>query len=52
MKERISATIEKKNKKFIDSLLKNSNYRNKSHVIDKALELLEKEEKNVKKKRK
>ena len=44
MKERISATIDEKNKKYIDSLLKNSRYRNKSHVIDTAIELLRKKE--------
>ena len=45
MKVRISATVEDKNKKYIDSLLKNSKYRNKSHIIDTAIEFLrEKEE--------
>lgn len=49
MKVRISATIEEKNNKYLDSLLKDSKYRNKSHVIDTAIELLkEKEEKNGK----
>lgn len=49
MKARISATIEEKNNKYLDSLLKDSKYRNKSHVIDTAIELLkEKEEKNEK----
>jgi Arc/MetJ-type ribon-helix-helix transcriptional regulator len=49
MKARISATIEDKNKKYLDSLLKDGKYRNKSHVIDTAIELLkEKEEKNGK----
>ncbi len=45
MKVRVSATIDEKNKKYVDSLLKDSKYRNKSHVIDTAIELLrEKEE--------
>ena len=44
MKVRISATVEEKNKKYVDSLLKNSKYRNKSHVIDKAIELLKEKE--------
>jgi Arc/MetJ-type ribon-helix-helix transcriptional regulator len=49
MKVRVSATIEEKNNKYLDSLLKNSKYRNKSHIIDSAIELLkEKEEKNDK----
>ena len=49
MKVRISATIEEKNKKYLDSLLKDGRYRNKSHIIDTAIELLkEREEKNEK----
>lgn len=49
MKVRISATIEEKNNKYLDSLLKESKYRNKSHIIDTAIELLkEKEEENEK----
>ena len=44
MKVRISATVEEKNKKYVDSLLKNSKYRNKSHVIDTAIELLKEKE--------
>ena len=44
MKVRVSATVEDKNKKYIDSLLKNSKYRNKSHMIDTAIELLKEKE--------
>ena len=51
VKVRISATVAKKNLKIIKSLLKEGNYRNKSHVIETAIELLkEKEEKNDNKK--
>lgn len=50
VKVRISATIDKKNLEIIKSLLKKGNYRNKSHVIETAIELLkEDEKKNVKK---
>jgi len=40
MKKRISATIDDKTDKILDSLLKDGNYRNKSHVIEKAIQLL------------
>ncbi|MEK6844028.1 MAG: hypothetical protein AABX83_01230 [Nanoarchaeota archaeon] len=40
MKERISATIEDKTRKMLKQLLKNNKYRNMSHVIEKAVELL------------
>jgi len=49
MKIRISATIEKQTEEILNSLLKGGKYRNKSHIIEKAIELLNKEEKNVKK---
>ena len=48
MKERISATVEKETTNIIEKLLESGKYRNKSHVIEKALELLEREEKNEK----
>ncbi len=48
MKIRISATIDEKTEKILNSLLKDGKYRNKSHAIEKAIELLE--EKNDKKK--
>jgi Arc/MetJ-type ribon-helix-helix transcriptional regulator len=40
MKTRISATIDEKTERIIDSLLKDGTFRNKSHVIEKAIELL------------
>jgi Arc/MetJ-type ribon-helix-helix transcriptional regulator len=48
MKERISATVEKDTIKQIDSILKKGRYRNKSHIIEKAIELIAKEDKNEK----
>jgi Arc/MetJ-type ribon-helix-helix transcriptional regulator len=50
MKERVSATVDEKTIKLIDLILKKGKYRNKSHVIEKAIEILAEEEKNVKKK--
>ena len=41
MKERISATVEKETIERIEKILKKGKYRNKSHVIEKAIELLE-----------
>jgi len=41
MKERISATVEKGTIKRIERILKNGKYRNKSHVIEEALEIFE-----------
>ena len=46
MKTRISATIDKKTEKILEKVMKNGNYRNKSHIIEKAIELLNKEEEN------
>lgn len=46
MKVRISATIDKKTLEAVGELLKKGDYRNKSHVIERAIELLAKEEKN------
>ena len=44
MKKPISATIEEKLIKWIESELKNNTrYRNKSHLIETAIELLKKE---------
>ena len=51
MKKRISATIDEKTEKLLNSLLKDGNYRNKSHVIEKAIELLKKEKENDKNKK-
>ncbi len=44
MKERISATIDDKKVKMIDEIMKRGKYRNKSHFIEDAIELLIKEE--------
>jgi len=41
MKERISATVEIETIKRIDRILKRGKYRNKSHIIERAIELLE-----------
>ena len=49
MKKRISATIEEKTDKILDLLLKNGKYRNKSHIIEKAIELLKEVDENEKK---
>lgn len=46
---RVSATIGKDTLELIKDLLKDGKYRNKSHIIEKAIEMLAKE-KNVKKK--
>ena len=44
MKIRISATIDEETEKKLDSLLKNRKYRNKSHIIEEAInQFVEKE---------
>lgn len=48
MKERISATIDSETSKLIEKLLKNKKYRNRSHVIETALDNLIKMEVNKK----
>jgi Arc/MetJ-type ribon-helix-helix transcriptional regulator len=45
MKKRISATVDEKTEKVISKILKEGNYRNKSHVIEEAIKLLEKKKK-------
>ena len=45
MKERISATVDEKTIKLIELILKKRKYRNKSHIIEKAIENFYKEEK-------
>lgn len=40
MKVRISATIDEKTGKILDSLMKNRRYRNKSHIIEESINLL------------
>lgn len=46
MKERLSATVDKEVLEIIASLLKNKKFRNKSHVIETAIYLLKKMEKD------
>ena len=45
MKERISATIEHETRKRIEKLLEVGDYRNISHIIEKAIQLLEEKHK-------
>jgi len=45
MKKRISATVDDKTVKTIERILKKRNYRNKSHVIEEAIKMLEKKKK-------
>ena len=42
MKVRVSATIDKETEKIINSILEKRNYRNKSHIIEDAIKLLNK----------
>jgi Arc/MetJ-type ribon-helix-helix transcriptional regulator len=51
MKVRISATIDEKTEKILDLLLKEGKYRNKSHIIEDAINLLKKEVENDKNKK-
>lgn len=52
MKVRVSATIDEETDRILNSLLKDGKYRNKSHIIEKAIEILkEKEAENDKNKR-
>jgi len=44
MKKRISATVDEKTEKILDMILKNGKYRNKSHAIETAIELLKQKE--------
>ena len=44
MKVRVSATIDKETSKIINSILGKGNYRNKSHIIEDAIKLLDKKE--------
>ena len=48
MKARISATIDERTEKILNDLLKDRGYRNKSHIIEKAIELLKEEEEKKK----
>jgi len=49
MKERLSATVDERTVKLIETILKKGKYRNKSHFIEKAIErFAEEESKNEK----
>ncbi len=50
MKDRISATVDERTIKLLGSLIKNRKYRNKSHVIEKAIEILWEKENDKNKK--
>ena len=41
MKERISATVDEETLEVIEKILKKGNFRNKSHLIEDAIKLLE-----------
>lgn len=43
MKERISVTVDKRTVLVLDSLVKRRKFRNKSHAVESAIEMLEKE---------
>jgi len=45
MKQRISATVDEETVKLVESILKKGKYRNKSHIIEKAIEMMAEEEK-------
>jgi Arc/MetJ-type ribon-helix-helix transcriptional regulator len=49
MKERASFTFDKETIVLIDKILKSSKYRNKSHVVEEAIRLLDKKESNPEK---
>lgn len=44
MKGRVSATLDKETIRAIERILEKGRYRNKSHVIEDAIKLLEKKE--------
>ena len=44
MKERISVTVDKETIERINSLIKNKKFRNRSHLVEMAIEKLEGEE--------
>lgn len=48
MKARVSATIDKEKVKILKDLAKTGKYRNVSHVIETAIELLKKSEEEKK----
>ena len=40
MKKRISATIDEETEEILNSLIKESPFRNKSHIIEEAIKLI------------
>jgi len=44
MKKRVSATIDEETFEIIKRILKKRKYRNKSHIIEEAIQLLNKKE--------
>lgn len=49
MKDRISVTLDKEIVKILNSLVENRKFRNRSHVIELAIELLNQTEEKMKK---
>jgi len=47
-KTRISATVDAKTEKKIERILKEGKYRNKSHIIEEAIDFFDKAENNGK----
>ena len=43
MKERVSVTLDKETVKILNSLVEGRKYRNRSHAVEVAIELLKKE---------
>ena len=51
-KERASFTFDKKTIEILDKLMELDEYRNKSHIVENAIKILEKEKLNNKKRKK
>ena len=52
MKVRVSASIEEESSKVLDKSMKTGKYRNKSHALETAIIVLEKEEERLEKEKK
>ena len=52
MKERLSFTLDKESVRILEELLKRVKYRNRSHIVEVALQLLHEEEQKAEKKKK
>jgi len=48
MKIRISSTIDEKTDKILENISKKGKYRNKSHIVEEAIKLLEEKESDKK----